>query len=168
MFYHKRPRSFYLTPTRRRIRKPLVRKSRCALARQCLKDPLLRKCITKGVGRSLHSEIANLCSSKVDSILRRKGTQELEVFQWKDIMDEMKTRAPTMLSILETCTETKMVRKNKEAIVGLITAILCKHRRPSASILQRIVSIILYSGHASKRVSFLSNRSSNVHNYIYN
>ena len=82
-------------------------------------------------------------------------------------MDEMKTSAPTMLSILESCTGTKIVKKNKEAIVGFITAIQCKHRRPSASLLQRIVFIILYSGHASKKVSFLSNRSSNVHNYIY-
>ena len=83
-------------------------------------------------------------------------------------MDEMKTRPPTLLSILESCTETRKVRMNKEAIVGLIIAILCKHRRPSASLLQQIVSVILYSGHASKRVSFPSNRSSSVYNYIYN
>ena len=81
-------------------------------------------------------------------------------------MDEMKTRAPTLLYILESCTETRKVRKNKEAIVGLITAILCKHRRPSASLLQRIVSIILYSGHASKRVSFPSNGAYIIINVI--
>ena len=147
-----------MTPTRRRICKPLIRGSRCALARQCLKDCVLRRYINKSVGVSLQHEIAGLCSDKVESILRDKSVRALETFKWDSVMEEMKTRAPTLLSILESCTKTRKVRKNRKAVIGIIAAILCKHRRPTASLLQRLISIVLYSGHASKSVSF----------YIYN
>ena len=33
---------------------------------------------------------------------------------------------------------------------GVLLLTLCKHHRPSASIVQRLVSFILYAGHASK------------------
>ena len=39
-------------------------------------------------------------------------------------------------------------------VIGLIATLLCKHQRPSASLVQRLISVILYSGHASKTVSF--------------
>lgn len=156
VFYPKRPKSYYMTPSRRRICKPLVRGSRCALARRCLKDRVVRKYITKGVGLSLQHEIASLCSDKVNSVLRDKSAQAIETFSWEAVIEEMKTRAPTLLSLLESCTKTKKARKNKKAVIGVIAAILCKHRRPTASLLQRLVSIVLYSGHASKSVSFSS------------
>ena len=145
-----------MTPTRRRICKPLIRGSRCALARRCLKDHVIRKFITKGVGLSLQHEIASLCSDKVDSILLDKSVQALETFSWEVVMEEMKTKAPTLLSILESCTKTRKARKNRKAVIGIIASILCKHRRPTASLLQRLVSLVLYSGHVSKSVSFSS------------
>ena len=162
VFYPKKPRSYYMTPTRRQICKPLARGSRCALARRCLKDRVIRKFITKGVGLSLRHEIASLCSDKVGSILRDKSSLALETFSWEAVMDEMKTTAPTLLSLLESCTKTRKARKNRKAVIGIIAAILCKHRRPTASLLQRLVSVVLYSGHASKNVSFSSFRPSQI------
>ena len=41
---------------------------------------------------------------------------------------------------------------NHDAIIGVLVSIICRHRRPAASLLQRLISLILYSGHASKRV----------------
>ena len=154
VFYPKRPRSYHMTPTRRRICKPLIRRSRCALARQCLKDPVTRRFITKGVGLSLRHEVAKLCSDKVSSVLQDKSVEALETFSWEAIIEEMKNRAPTLLSVLDSCTETRKPRKNRKAVTGIITAILCKHRRPTFSLLQRLLSVVLYSGHASKCVSY--------------
>ena len=142
-----------MTPNRRSICKPLVRGNRVALARQCLKDLRIRKHITKGVGLLLRHEVASMCSDKADSILRSKTTQAVEEFCWEDVLGEMKMRAPTLLSLLQSCTRTKKARSNVNCVIGLITAIVCKHQRPSASLLQRLISVILYSGHASKRLS---------------
>ena len=143
-----------MTPTRRRICKPLIRRSHCALARQCLKDPVNRKFITKGVGLSLKQEVASLCSTKKSSFLQDKSVEALETFSWEAIIEEMKSRAPTLLSVLNSCTETRHARKNRKAVIGIITAILCKHRHPTFSLLQRLLSVVLYSGHASKHVSY--------------
>ena len=41
-----------------------------------------------------------------------------------------------------------------DAVIGLIVTLLAKHRRPQLSLFQKIiVSLILYSGHCSKKVS---------------
>lgn len=141
--YSKKPRSYVMTPSHRRICKPLVRSSRCA-ARQCLKDVRIRKYIIQCIGLILQNEIAALCSDKVTSVLRSHTAKSLENFSWEDVIGEMKTRAPTLLSLLEWCTKTRNPRRNTKIIVGFITAILCRHRRPTVS-----------SGHASKRVSQL-------------
>ena len=143
-----------MTPKRRGICKPLARGNRVALARRCLKDLPIRKHITKGVGLLLQREVASMCSDKADSILRSKTTKAMEEFCWNDVIGEMKLRAPTLLSLLQSCTRTKKARKNVNCVIGLIAALLCKHRRPSASLVQRLISVTLYSGHASKRVSF--------------
>ena len=98
--------------------------------------------------------IRTQCSDKADSILQSKATKAMEEFCWNDVIGEMKLRAPTLLSLLQSCTRTKKARRNMNCVIGLIAALLCKHRRPSASLVQRLISVILYSGHASKRVSF--------------
>ena len=153
MHYPSKPKSFILTPSRRRICKPLARGSRVALARHCLKDLRIRKHITKGVGLQLQREVASMCSDITDSILRNKTKQAMEGFNWENVLGEMKLRAPTLLSLLQSCTKTRKARRYTKCVIGLITAILCKHRRPSACLVQRLISVILYSGHASKRVS---------------
>lgn len=144
-----------MTPSRRRVCKSLIKRSQCALqlARQCLQNNATRRYVTKGIGQSIQHELASLCSDKVDSILRDKSAQALETFSWETVTEEMKTRAPTLLCLLEMCTRTRKPRKNRKAVIGLIAAILCRHRRPTASLLQRLLSIVLYTGHSSKSVS---------------
>ena len=135
MFYPKRPRSYYMTPTRRQICKPLIRGSRCALTRRCLKDVGTSKYIIKRVGQLLRQEITSLCSDNFDSILHEKRISTVEGFSWGVITEEMKARAPTLLALLESSTHTRRARKNRKAGIGVITGILCKQRRPTASFL---------------------------------
>ena len=37
-------------------------------------------------------------------------------------------------------------------VIGTCVAILLKHRNPKLSLLQKIISLVLYAGHASKQV----------------
>ena len=122
------------------------------MARHCLNDSGISKYIVKGISLSVQHEIASLCSDKVDSVLREKSVNAVEMFSWDVVMEEMKTRAPTLLSLFKTCTHTKRPRNNHNAVIGIITAMLCKHRRPTASLLQRLVSVVLYAGHVDKSV----------------
>lgn len=97
-----------------------------------------------------------LCSDLTESVLRDKSNEALKNFQWQYLIDEVTIHAPTLLAILKSCTKVKVPRVNQqEGAIGVIVAILCKNRRGSASLVQRLVSVILYSGHASKRVSVI-------------
>ena len=69
-------------------------------------------------------------------------------------MEELHANAPVLISILRAATKTRVCRSNTNAVVGTCTAILLKHRNPKMGLLQKIISLILYSGHASKQVSF--------------
>lgn len=171
MFYKSKPKSYVMTPRRRRICRPLARGSRCAFAKKCLNDRTIRNFIVKGLGRSLRHEVARLCSDETMSILRNKDSNSLEEFSWEKLLEEVKVVAPTLFKFLHNCTTTRKHRKNQDAIIGVLVAIMCKHRRPVASLVQQLVSLILYSGHASKRVSILYctfARMINItHNYYY-
>ena len=140
-------------PTRKKICKTITRGSHVALARRCLENDDIRKCIIRGVSRMLRKEIATLCSNLVPSVLRDKSNNGLKSFQWKCLLDELQTHAPMLLEILKSCTKVRWPISQQQAVIGVITAILCKNRRNSASLIQRLISVILYSGHASKMVS---------------
>ena len=131
-----------MTPRRRKLCRPIVRSSHCSLARKCLQDQRVRGHITKNLGVSLRKEIAAL----------RPNVANLTEWRWEDMLDLVKLKAPTVLSLIQSCTKTKRHRQNQNAIVGVLVLTLCRHRRPSASIFQRLVSLILYAGHASKIV----------------
>jgi hypothetical protein len=152
LFYKSKPKSYLMTPRRRRICRLLARGSKSAFTRGCLKDGSFKKAITKGICTSLRREIALLTSDDVTSILLSKSSKVLNEFTWDGLLTEVKRVSPTLLSILQGCCKTKNLRKNQDAIVGILVAILCKHRRSTASLVQRLVSLILYSGHTSKKV----------------
>ena len=153
MFYKKRPRTSVMTPRRRKLCRPLARGSKCALARRCLNDRSVKKYIVKGMGASLRHEIAQLCSDNSMFVLRNKHPDTLKTFSWEVLLNQAKELAPTLTELLFSCTKTRKPRKNQKAIVGLLVGIMCKHRRPALSLIQQVISLILYSGHASKRVS---------------
>ena len=152
MFYKSAPKSYIMTPRRRQICRPLARGSRCAFARKCLKDRSMRNFIVKGMGVSLRHEIARLCSDDTVSILRSKTITTLKEFTWEKLLEEVREIAPTLFKLLHSCTKTRKLQKNHDAIIGVLIAIMCKHRRPNSALFQQIVSLILYSGHAAKRV----------------
>ena len=115
------------------------------------------------IGKELQGEIAAICSDDYNSITRQKSNSAIGNFNHvkQSLLMEMKTKAPTLLSLLKSCLRTRRPRKNTDLIIVLITSLLCKHRRPSACQLQRIISLILYAGHSSKQVSNNHSRSNN-------
>ena len=152
-----------MTPKRRQLCKSIVTNSHCALARKCLQDHRTKKYIIKGFGALLRKEIALLCSD--DEGIPRNVTS----LQWTNLLSFMKTKTPTLLSILQSCTKTKKPWLSQDAITGVITSILCKHWRSSVSLFQRMVSLVLYTGHTSKKAGFSIKSNTNfngIHHFI--
>lgn len=145
-------KSFQITPTRRRICRPLIRKNYQSFSNQCAQNACTRKAMIKTVSCILSREIAGICSDKHHSVVRSKSIEVLSSFDCKEIIDELCSHAPTLLSLLRACLKTKAPRSNEDLILAVISGIILKHRRPSCSLIQQVISLILYAGHSAKQV----------------
>ena len=76
----------------------------------------------------------------------------MKEFTWDKLLDEMKLHAPMLLSILQAVTHTKRPRTNTNAVTGMCTAILLKHRFSSMCLVQKIVSLVMFAGRSGKQV----------------
>lgn len=109
----------------------------------------------KRIGHEMRKEMKVMCSDATASILRSDEKEHLSSFAWDVMNKELSTHAPTFSAILKECTKTRLKRDNGEAVVGVCAGILLKHRLNKMSLIQKIISIILFHGCASKAVSKL-------------
>ena len=150
-----RPRTYALTPSRKRIGKALARKAPRTVAVQALAGPTTRLHVLSEIGRILRAEMTAMCSDKTASLLRTHSIQDLSHFQWKNVIQELEKSAPVFLHFLRQCTQTRTPRQNRDGVIGVCAAIILKNRFAKMNLLQKIVSLLLYAGHCGKRVSDL-------------
>lgn len=146
---YKQPRSYKLTPSRKHLGKHIARGNKFSIARDCMKDPVLRKHVVKKMGILLRKELRQLCASKV---LQGNPHSRLAMFTWDVLLADMEQHAPTLLEMLKVCTKKRGCQEGSKAVIGICTAILCKHRQRTMSLVQKILSLVLYAGHCSKKV----------------
>ena len=103
-----------------------------------------------------------VCSDATASMLRNDEREQLSSFSWDALIKELSTNAPIFTSILKECTKTKVKRINEQAVIGVCAGILLKHRFNRMSLLQKIISIILFNGCSSKAVSKINNSLTNI------
>lgn len=160
--YPKYRKNFILTPSRQAMAKALGRRKHHSFAKHAVHDIMTRSYIVKHLGKIIKGELRNLCSS---SILLNKDRKALSTFNWDDIIQECQCKSPVLYGLFEYCLP-KAMGLDSQVIVGTCICVLAKARRSSASLLQRIVSLILYQGHAGKQVSFYSLECVTWHLYI--
>jgi hypothetical protein len=91
------------------------------------------------------------------SALHSASVAELKEMQWELIVDDLKARAPVLLSILTEAASSgsgSLTRTPSPAIISMAAAVLLKGRFKNMCKLQAMVGTLLYAGHASKRVSY--------------
>lgn len=133
----------------------MARSSRLAIAAECLKDDTTMKYIIKQIGVILKRELAAMCSDRVGSILKSTDKSDFAEFSWEKIIQELVTNAPTFLSIMSACTHTRRERNNRNNVIGMCAALLLKYRFSKMSLVQRLLSLILYAGHSGTQVNFI-------------
>ena len=149
------PRTFALTPSRKRYGKLIARGSRYSIAHQCLDDPKCRKHVISAVGHQIKAEVRALCANNTNSVQRKKDAKSLKTFAWGPIVNEAKKHAPTLVELLRISTQTgkrRNLQGNHDTLIGLCISMICKHRNPSMALFQRVVSLVLYAGHSGKKV----------------
>ena len=152
MNYPKKARNYTLTPNRKKVGKAIARGSKKAVVNECMKDSIMRKYIVQMVGQQLRSELVSMCSEAANSILRNQSAEVLSEFSWGKLYDELEARAPTFLSLFEMCTHTRKPRRNRMGVIGMCAVLIMKYRFAKMSLVQKIVSLLLYAGHSGKQV----------------
>ena len=141
-----------LTPSRKRMGKAVARKSYKAVAEECWKSPDVRRYIMCQLGTLLRQELKKLCSDETQSILRTQSLSNNPRFSWSAIYCEIQLHAPLLFNLLLSMTKTRQARSNRKAVICVCAAVLLKYRFSKMSLLQKVVSLILYAGHSSKQV----------------
>ncbi len=108
--------------------------------------------MVKTVSRILNHEVIAMCSDKYYSAVRNKSVESLSSFDAKTIIQELHSHAPTLVILLRACLKTRVPRRNSDLILVAILGIILKHRRSSCSLIQNVISLILYAGHSAKQV----------------
>lgn len=92
-----------------------------------------------------------MCSHKRNSSFSQNVMNNFCTFTWGKVLDELEQTAPLILSLLDGCAHTKSPGTTK---MQLWECAALKLHHPKMTLIQRIVSIILYAGHAGKQVGF--------------
>ncbi len=119
---------------------------------ELFKDPVSRRYMIKKMGIVMRHELKSMCSERVNSILSSQCSSHLHQFTWDKLLQELSVNAPVFLSTLLSLTQTRQPRMNRDAIIGMCSAILLKFRFSKMSTIQKLISLILYAGHSGKQV----------------
>ena len=99
----------------------------------------------------IEKELLDVARRENKSVLREKDYPSLSSLNFHDILDEMKTRCPTVFRILSS-----MVKydSNRENIASLVIpyAIIMFRRCHELSRVQRVNTVLLSEGKASREV----------------
>ncbi len=147
--YESRPKHYVLTPSRCALGKTLGRSCRQSFAKHAYRDSAVRRYFVQLISKECKAEIKKLCSK--GSVLLKKEKEDLTTFSWQAFVKTVERNAPTLSALLHSLISTSSL--DHHAIVGVCIAILVKSRCPSACLIQRIVSLVLYAGHCSKQLS---------------
>ena len=153
------PRSSGLKPMAR----SLGRRNHPAIAKQVMRNPKTKAACLKVLEKDIQKELSSVVSTKSTSCLRLRSLDALESFSWEKLCMELQSSAPTLYQVLHGCVNVKRRQRSTKthhpsntAILGVCAAVLLRHRNQNLNLLQRIISLILHSGHAAKQVFFVT------------
>lgn len=140
--------------------KPMVKSTRYKrptyTARTLFKNPTLRDATLQEVINVVRRECDHMCKvTPSPSMLRSSTIDSMKEIQWKSMLDDMKARAPVLLSILSAAASRRLGGTTKApppGIIAMAAAVLLKSRSNNICKVQAMIGALLYAGHASKRV----------------
>lgn len=146
----------------------VARRSQRTIARQAMGNMKVRQHVLDILARDVQKEMTSLCSKRAQSMLRASSFEAASSFTWDKLTSEISAKAPTLYAILEGCVNVKRKEKraltaphgrkfknrhsSKSAVMGMCAAILLRNRNHHMNLVQRIVALILHSGHSAKQV----------------
>ena len=154
-----------------------ARKSHKTVARQALKNKMSRVHALKILSADVQKEMKFLCSKRANSVLRATSEKKLSTFTWDQLAEELEEKAPTFYAMLMAFVSVKRRKRTKTrrpnsrcvsdtTVLGVCAGILLRHSNHHMNLVQRIIALILHSGHSAKEVIVTQNTACLVIRYI--
>ena len=143
--YEKR---YTLTPSRKRIAMSLCRNNRKAFARHSLNNGTLRKQLLQKIEMNIKAEMKAVCS---DPNLLMGEIEVLKTVTFNSLSAILKDKAPILMGLMRACIP-KTSAKMQTVSLMCIAMLIKTHQ--SITVVQMLLSLILYAGHAGKQVSY--------------
>ena len=140
-------KSFELTPNRKRPMMSLGRRNYTAAASGFTNSKCLSDHILDSVALQVRSEMTYICSEEYNSVLCKPSTKNIQEFNWDKICIELQTAVPTLFKLLS-----KFLLKADKRFHALIICMLLKKRCKFMSLVQTVMSTLLYGQSAKKQV----------------
>ena len=131
-------KNYELTPKRKHLGRSLVRRSTYAIVSDLMNNPGSRDYILKKIGIMLRKELTLMSSESMKSVFGSQSIADLKTFSWSKVLDELSYNAPIRLSILLSCTYKHRPRINRDAIIGMCSAVLLKFHHSKMGMVQRL------------------------------
>ena len=97
-------------------------------------------------------EIVQVARRETKSVLRERGYPGLSNFTFEEILAEMRSLCATVFTILSTLIQFDLNQNRNTAPLALIYAFIMFKRFHELSSVQRLKTVLLYSGNASEEV----------------
>lgn len=125
-------------------------------AKAALKTSSIRKPVITSIRKVVARECAKLCKRSKNSSLRGSSCGKLKSFNCKDVSKQLKKDAPVLYSVMKSaCKRPRLKGRTKRNVLTMAASLLLKGRNKTMCTMQSVVSVLLYAGHASKKVSFV-------------
>jgi len=107
---------------------------------------LREKQVLSVLTKKIKCQMAHICSSNFSSVLKKEH-KELSQFNWDELWAEFSKQVPLLLSFLQS-----ILPKADKIFITFVVCMLLKKRSKHMSLMQRLVSVLLYGNAANKQV----------------
>ena len=145
MEYNSGQKNYTITPNREDATVRIARRSYPSMA-STIVDNFSDEIIT-ALSKQINKEMDSVCSTKSDTIFS-KDCNKVD-FSWDRIWKEIEMYLPTFLALLVSI----MGEKTNKPLVCMIVSIVLKHRFHELSLVQGVISVLLYGNSAHKQVT---------------
>jgi len=140
-------KSYDLTPKRKKPVVSLSRRHYRAAAKGFITTEHLSDHVVESLTQQVRHEMTTICSEQHNSILR-DSHEGVKRFSWESIWLEFQANVPTLYKLLKG-----FVPKADDRFISFVISLLLKKCCKHMSLVQRVISTLLYGHSAKKQVS---------------
>lgn len=146
----------------RDIIKALSCKRFVAAAGKIMQHSLMRATVYKAIGMDSRRQLKRITAATSSSMIMQSDPAAIRAFSWDELFTNMQSHSKHICEFLLLMLP-RQKRERAKSMVSLIVAMLAKMTNQKAGLVQSVISLLLFAGHASSQVSV----SSTLNAFVY-